>query len=318
MISLEEFAKIEANRAALYRFVAKLFRAPLTSEDIEMLAASDLATRAGDEAGIGHGLKVMGRYLAKRNTGTREMLGRDYTCAFLGVQEAEGKVALPFESAFTSDHQRYMGEARGKVYNIYKRCSLRLADGIDLPEDHLSFMCDFMAAMIDRTVTLFEEKDDASLRQNLLLQRAFLDRHIRNWFPEFARIASAIVQERFYKGALEYAHGVFDLDAKVLKNLLAEVGAARTSFDLSLWELSHRPRTRALLPIRRWMRSAASKRRAWSARLAPQRAPRTSILWQTYASIPRTAALIAACAWQCARQMRSRCPGDRREGACRR
>lgn len=239
MISLEEFAKIEANRAALYRFVAKLFRAPLTSEDIEMLAASDLATRAGDEAGIGHGLKVMGRYLAKRNTGTRETLGRDYTCAFLGVQEAEGKVALPFESAFTSDHQRYMGEARGKVYNIYKRCSLRLADGIDLPEDHLSFMCDFMAAMIDRTVTLFEEKDDASLRQNLLLQRAFLDRHIRNWFPEFARIASAIVQERFYKGALEYAHGVFDLDAKVLKNLLAEVGAARASFDLSLWELSH-------------------------------------------------------------------------------
>lgn len=60
-----------------------------------MLAASDLATRAGDEAGIGHGLKVMGRYLAKRNTGTREMLGREYTCAFLGVQEAEGKVALP-------------------------------------------------------------------------------------------------------------------------------------------------------------------------------------------------------------------------------
>ena len=100
-------------------------------------------------------------------------------------------------------------------------------------------MCDFMAAMIDRTVTLFEEKDDASLHQNLLLQRAFLDRHIRNWFPEFARIASAIVQERFYKGALEYAHGVFDLDAKVLKNLLAEVGAARASFDLSLWELSH-------------------------------------------------------------------------------
>ena len=85
MISLEEFAKIEANRAALYRFVAKLFRAPLTSEDIEMLAASDLATRAGDEAGIGHGLKVMGRYLAKRNTGTREMLGRDYTCAFRGA-----------------------------------------------------------------------------------------------------------------------------------------------------------------------------------------------------------------------------------------
>ena len=239
MISLEEFAKIETNRAALYRFVAKLFRAPLAGGDIEMLAASDLAARSGDEAGISHGLKVMGRYLAKRNTGTREVLGRDYTCAFLGVQEAEGKVALPFESAFTSDHQRYMGEARGKVYNIYKRCSLKLADGIDLPEDHLSFMCDFMAAMIDRTVPLLEKKDDASLRQNLLLQRAFLDRHIRNWFPEFARIASAIVQDRVYKGALEYAQGVFDLDAKVLKNLLSDVGAGRAPFDLSMWELSH-------------------------------------------------------------------------------
>ena len=157
------------------------------------------------------------------------------------------------------------------------------------------------------------------LRQNLLLQRAFLDRHIRNWFPEFARIASAIVQERFYKGALEYAHGVFDLDAKVLKNRSAEVGAARTSFDLSLWELSHPAKDASALAYPKVdAKRLSSKRRAWSARLAPQRAPRTSILWQTYASIPRTAALIAACAWQCARQMRSRCPGDRREGACRR
>ena len=101
MISLEEFAKDRGPAPALRSIAAMaeaVPRPPHVAEDIEMLAAdTDLATRAGDEAGIGHGLKVMGRYLAKRNTGTREMLGRDYTCAFLGVQEAEGKVG-PFPS----------------------------------------------------------------------------------------------------------------------------------------------------------------------------------------------------------------------------
>ncbi|MEY8459565.1 molecular chaperone TorD family protein [Eggerthellaceae bacterium 24-137] len=239
MISLESLKQVEADRAALYRFVSKLFRAPLSQGEIDELAACDFAAFEGKDEAIAHGLKVMKRYLDKRNTGTREMLGRDYTCAFLGVQEAEGKVALPFESAFTSDRQRYMGEARGKVYSIYKRCSLKLADGIDLPEDHLSFMCDFVAVMAERAVALLEEQDVEALRQNLLLQRAFLDRHIRAWFPEFSRIACAILQDRFYKGALEFAGGVFDLDAKVLKNLLSEVGAGRASLDLSAWELSH-------------------------------------------------------------------------------
>lgn len=242
MISLEEFKRVEANRVVLYRFASALFRAPLSQGDIDALSSVDFDTFAGDNAAIKHGLQVMRRYLDKRNTGTREMLGRDYTCAFLGVQEAYGKVALPFESAFASDDQRYMGEARGKVYNIYKRCALKLEEGVDLPEDHLSFMCDFMAVMAERSVEAFAAGEADAVRENLLMERAFLDKHIRSWYPELSRVASAIVQDRFYKGVLEFAGGVFDLDAKVLKNLLSEIGAARVSFDLSAWELSRPPK----------------------------------------------------------------------------
>lgn len=247
MIAREEFESVSAHRISLYRLVSKLFRAPLAQAEIEELAAMDLVRAGADAGGCGHGLKVMGLSLEKRNTGTREMLARDFTSAFLGVQEAEGKVALPFESAFSGDDQRYMGEARGRVYNIYKRCALKLSEGVNLPEDHLSFMADFMVTMTERAVALRRRSDEDGLRQNLLVQRAFLDRHIRSWYPAFAHVAEAIVQNRFYRGALEFAGDVFDLDAKVLKDLLSGLGAARQSFDLSLWELSRPPQTAAAL-----------------------------------------------------------------------
>ena len=49
----------------------------------------------------------------------------------------------PTKAPLWNATQHYMGTARGKVYNIYKKQALKLAEGIDLPEDHLAFMCEF-------------------------------------------------------------------------------------------------------------------------------------------------------------------------------
>ena len=239
MISYEEFVQVQNGRASLYRLVAKIFREPLSQEDIEALAQGGLSGFACGDQRIDHGVHVMARYLAKRNTGTRELLNRDYTLAFYGLQGVDGRMALPYESAFGGEEQRLMGFARGKVYNIFKKQALKLGEGIDLPEDHLSFMCEFMALIAERSCESFKADQMDSVRTYLRLQQEFLKQHILNWYPKLASLAGQIVSERFYRGAMEFAGGFFDLDLQNLNALVAETGASSIAFDLNELELAH-------------------------------------------------------------------------------
>ena len=236
-MNIDEFTRIQQNRIALYRFLGRLFEKPLSQADVDALSAADISVPGCEIEGISHGLQVMSRYLRKRNTGTREVLNRDYTSAFYGVQDMDGKVAIPFQSAFEDEGQKLMGSARSKVFNIYKKQGLRLGEGVDLPEDHLSFMCQFMAVMAQRTADLHAGGKAEALQENLLLQEAFLKEHILCWFPRLSNLATQLVRERFYRGGLEVADGFFRFDAKVLKTLVNRSGARRSSFDLSWWEL---------------------------------------------------------------------------------
>ncbi len=236
----DDFSQVQQNRTELYRFFARLFKGPLAQDDIEMLAAAQLVTRKSGDAAFDHGMWVMGRYLEKRNTGTREFLGRDYAAALMGIRDENGRYALPYESAFVGVSQNYMGAARGKVYNIYKKQALKLREGIDLPEDHLAFMCEFMALLADQTVAAKRDGNEQELRNSLLLSEAFLKHHILNWYSEFAALATRLVDDRFYKGLFEAAGAFFSLDAKVIHGVLREekIKHAR-SFNIAQWELAN-------------------------------------------------------------------------------
>ena len=60
-----------------------------------------------------------------------------------------------------------------KVYNIYKKQALKLAEGIDLPEDHLAFMCDFMAMLADRAVEARAASDMGKIERAILCLLVF-------------------------------------------------------------------------------------------------------------------------------------------------
>ena len=236
MMTPDEFSLVQANRAKLYRLFGRLFRAPLSQDDIlEALPAAQIGS-----------LEERGRRVRSRHArhgalsgeaphGHARLLGtRIFAAAFLGMRDEAGRYALPYESAFVDATQHYMGTARGKVYNIYKKQALKLAEGIDLPEDHLAFMCEFMATLADRAVEARAGVADmTALRENLLLSQAFLKHHILNWYPEFSALAARLVDERFYRGLLEAAGAFFALDAKVLRDLVKDEKAKDRSFDLA-------------------------------------------------------------------------------------
>lgn len=240
MIPKEEFKQIQERRKCVYTFIAKMFERPLAQKDIDALAQANLTSFDCGDNNMSHGLKVMALYLKKRNTGTREVLNRDYTSAFYGIQDIDGIYALPYESAYENPNQLLTGKGRRKVFNIYKRCALCLKEGLDTPEDHLSYMCEFLSILAQRCTIAYENEDISTVKENLLLEHAFIKAHVLSWYEKFAHVAAGIVEERFYKGLLEFSGAFFLLDEAVLISLLREAGVRSISFDLSRLE---KPRT---------------------------------------------------------------------------
>ena len=159
-------------RRSLYSLVSLLFAAPLTQEQIDRLGDAGLSERED----VSHGLAVMGKFLRKHDADTRQALAVDYTGTFYGMRTTGGRAALPYESAHDEEggEQMLMGKARARVYNVFKKHALRLGQSLNLPEDHLSFECDFMAVLAERTKERLAEGDDAEALRLLTTQRSFL------------------------------------------------------------------------------------------------------------------------------------------------
>ena len=139
------------DRASLYRLLASLYYQPLSEEQIDALAASDLAGLAGDsESPFAPAYRDLHGALRLRHTGTKEELAADFTGAFYGIRTREGRTAQPFESLFrTQGPGQLMGEARSEVYRELRAHQLRVPEGVDLPEDHLSFIFAYLGRLCD-------------------------------------------------------------------------------------------------------------------------------------------------------------------------
>ena len=192
------------DRAEMYRLLAQVYFKPLSQEQIDALAQADLAALAvGDASPFADGYNDVYRYLRRMNTGTRQELASDFTSVFYGIQTYEGRAAQPIESLYRSDGGWVMGEASGEVYRAFRESCVKVREGLDLPDDHLSFLFEFMACLCERIATCVEDGRWEEASRTLDEQRAFFERHIASWFPRFKAIANKLVVTRFYRGWLK-------------------------------------------------------------------------------------------------------------------
>jgi TorA maturation chaperone TorD len=128
---------------------------------------------------------------------------------FYGATTEGGQTAQPFESLYRCDGGALMGESRGEVYRTLKKARLKVHEGLDLPDDHLSFDAAYEAELCDRAAALLGESDRAGALQVLSEQRAFFEEHIASWFDDFRNRASSMVTTRFYQGILKVTAAFF-------------------------------------------------------------------------------------------------------------
>ena len=209
-------------RAAFYDFLAAVYYLPLKAEQIENIAAMDLSAYADVNELFAEGLNDMTRYLNKRNTGTRQELAVDFTSAFAGTNAWKGKYAVPYESVFTSEGGLLFQNAYHEVFRLYRENRVARKEGYDFPDDHLSFMFEFLVILSNRAVEALKAGDKATAYQQFDISRKFIHDHILSWFDPFQELALCLLKTRFYRGILKVTKGFVQFDDQLLSELMEE------------------------------------------------------------------------------------------------
>lgn len=210
------------SRTDLYMTLHKLYRWPLTQEELDALDAEtfrQLSEELDDDL-MSCGFNDMYRFLRRRHTGTRQLLSADYTKLFLGTTTYEGLSAQPYASLFVGTDHRLMGSARNKVRAVYRDNGVELSAGIDLPEDHLAFECEFLAIINERAADALRKGDAAA--ELLRVEAAFIEECVLDWFPRFYALALKLVGTRFYRGVLRMTKGFLLDEREVIEDLIAD------------------------------------------------------------------------------------------------
>lgn len=213
-------------RATFYRTLSSLYFRTLPQDRIDTLAHTDFSAFDGGEPLLAEGFNDIRRYLRKRNTGTRQELAVDFTCCFLGANAYEGRYAVPYESVFRGETGLMMQEPRNEVYRTYKQAAIKLREGVNLPEDHLSFEFEFIAILCDRTAEQLKANDVDAAIKTLQDQQAFIEDHILSWFGDLAELANKMLKTRFYRGVLKITEGYLKVDQEAIRDLIAELEGA--------------------------------------------------------------------------------------------
>ena len=222
LLSPEVAAALES-RALFYETLASLYFNPLKQEQVDSMAEADFSVYADVNEDFAAGLNDITRYLHKRNTGTRDALAVDFTGAFAGVKAYEGKVAVPYKSVFTSSDGLLYQEGYQDVYKAFKAECVKKREGLDWPDDHLSFMCEFMALLSRRAAQALAGDDAPRALHELEVSRDFLDANILSWFEDFAARANLLLKTRFYRGVIKITRGFFAFDRETLDDLVEVV-----------------------------------------------------------------------------------------------
>lgn len=189
-------------RQNFYEFLSLVFEKEITASFLEQIRRMNIPDEAGNRQ-MNDGYADLKRFLAAPIADPVEELAVDYAKVFLGAGEADSKAAYPYESVYTSPEGMVMQQAWTEVCALYAAKGLTLeTTQADLKEDHVAIELKFMAFLCEHDV---EE------------QKAFLEKHLLNWIPAFAKRVKDCSRQKFYPAAAELLCGFLEMDLEFLK-----------------------------------------------------------------------------------------------------
>jgi putative dimethyl sulfoxide reductase chaperone len=182
----------ELARAAAYRLLAECYYPPA---EATLLHVSELS----------RGMRLIGSpaaaaaermEVAWKAEESFEELAIDHARLFVGPFAL---LAPPYGSVYLDGERRLMGDSTLAAGECYHEVGLELAAGFNGTPDHIAVELEFMHFLV---VKGLEAQAGGCLdrAQNFRQkQRAFLERHLAAWVPDFSRSVEEQAQTRFYQ-----------------------------------------------------------------------------------------------------------------------
>lgn len=196
---LAALAELTAQRSAVYRLLARLYRVEVDEEFLTELKAMRFPAATGNTA-VDAGYRAIATYLSGADAHTITDLAVDYVRAFIGHGVDAYSAAYPFESVHTSPKRLMMQEARDEVLAVYRSEGLDKLPSWKESEDHIALELEFMAVLGDRIVAAAEASDEAEVERLLSTQRNFLEDHLASWAPLMTADLRRFAQCGLYQG----------------------------------------------------------------------------------------------------------------------
>lgn len=212
---MEQFLTECSQRSAVYRMCSAVFWRELSEEQIRALSQMPWAIE-GDGPMVEGALRISS-YLSRANRNTRQELAVDYSRIFLAAGNNEDRMAIPFESVFSSESGLLMQEARDEVCRMMYGERFEPDPDLHCPEDHISFEMEFMAVLADKGADALRQGDEVEAKRLMRVQQEFLEQHLASWTGDLFDAMRTYAQTDFYRGFASLVEGWLDEDTAYLK-----------------------------------------------------------------------------------------------------
>ncbi len=201
------FYQFLKKREAMYSMLGRIYRIEADQEFIEKLRQFPFPTET-ENSELATGAQKMASLLCQE-TPDLDDLAADYAHTFLAAGITDSRMAIPYESVYTSPQGLVMQDAFEQVLRIFYRFGF--ASGVkDVYFDQLGLELEFMAFLCRRAEEAIERNSPQSLSQNLRFQRSFLQDHLLNWVPAFTADMKRYAETSFYQAAALMTSGFLE------------------------------------------------------------------------------------------------------------
>ena len=218
-LNLEELARL---RQGCYRFCGTLFLYPEERRLAKLIAAAGELYEGDSLASFPFFGPWQQLFRALHRLAEDEIaeLQEQYTRLFLVNPDSP-----PYESFYLDPQRNATGWVVAQLEREYAKRGLALSSSLQEPADHAAVELEFMAFLCKVEAQAWNREASEEGRQILNWERAFLEGHLKRWFPAFARRLATLDPEGLYTLSAEAAAAFIQHDRDLVALLLERVWA---------------------------------------------------------------------------------------------
>jgi TorA maturation chaperone TorD len=144
----------------------------------------------------------------------------DYTRMFIGPAKL---IAPPWQTAYLTEERLLFQEETLEVRRRYLAYNFLPPNYPHEADDHIGYMLDFLYQLTLLALESLAKDDREELRKILSDQKDFIQTHMLNWVPLFAKDIIENAENGFYKGMAKVLTAWLKLDHEAIDELLEAV-----------------------------------------------------------------------------------------------